>query len=257
GGLGLMVYAPYGRTGIYMVQDALRLLSPAEEPPPARLDVARRVLRHLPESAWLRRNTCVSDHFAGGDPGIYDLLLNPRDVPFAVPALHRLLDEAGLRATCWVEPMRYDPAVYLPDPKLRARIERLDWVTRAALAEALAGNMSTHIVYCVRATEGWDAADPFAPEAVPVARELPGPEMAKHIRPDGTLPFLFEGLRVPVPLPSLAPAILRLVDGKRTVADIGSALAGRGADQAAFDRAWRATFTSLNRVNRLLLASPA
>ncbi|MBV8094956.1 MAG: class I SAM-dependent methyltransferase, partial [Acetobacteraceae bacterium] len=45
GGLGLMVYAPYGRTGIYMVQDALRLLSPAEEPPPARLDVARRVLR--------------------------------------------------------------------------------------------------------------------------------------------------------------------------------------------------------------------
>src|SRR5271165_5003705 len=48
GGLGLMVYAPHGRTGVYMVQDALRLLAPADEPPAARLDVARRVMRHLP-----------------------------------------------------------------------------------------------------------------------------------------------------------------------------------------------------------------
>ena len=30
GGLGLMVYAPHGRTGVYMLQDALRLLAPAE-----------------------------------------------------------------------------------------------------------------------------------------------------------------------------------------------------------------------------------
>ena len=29
GGLGLMVYAPHGRTGVYMLQDALRLLAPA------------------------------------------------------------------------------------------------------------------------------------------------------------------------------------------------------------------------------------
>ena len=30
GGLGLMVYAPHGRTGVYMVQDALRMLAPAD-----------------------------------------------------------------------------------------------------------------------------------------------------------------------------------------------------------------------------------
>ena len=43
GGLGLMVYAPHGRTGVYMLQDTLRLLAPAEEPASARLDVAKRV----------------------------------------------------------------------------------------------------------------------------------------------------------------------------------------------------------------------
>ncbi len=50
GGMGLMVYAPHGRTGVYMMQEALRRLAPATEQPSQRLDVARRVMRHLPET---------------------------------------------------------------------------------------------------------------------------------------------------------------------------------------------------------------
>jgi SAM-dependent methyltransferase len=256
GGIGLMVYAPHGRTGVYMLQDALRALAPIETPPPARLDVARRVMRHLPESAWLRMNRNFADHIDGGDAGLYDLLLNPRDVAFSVPELSALLAGCGLRATCWVEPMRYDPATWLPDPKLRALAAALDPVAQAALAEALTGNMSTHVVYCVRAEEAWAPGDPSADDAVPVARETPGPEIAAHIRPDGVLPFLFDGLRATVPLPPLAPAILRLVDGRRTVAEIGAGMAGRGTAPEAFARAWAATFAALVRVNRLLLAAP-
>jgi SAM-dependent methyltransferase len=257
GGLGLMVYAPYGRTGVYMIQDALRLLAPAEETPTARLDVARRVMRHLPETAWLRQNRFIDDHVNGGDAGLYDLLLNPRDVAFTVPALHALLAQAGLDVTCWVEPIRYDPAPLLPDPRLRARAEALDPLARAALAEALAGNMSAHIVYCVRAGEPRIATDPFAPDAVPIAREMPTEELARHIGPDGTLSMLFDGLRLPIALPPLAGAILRLIDGKRTVAEIGAALAERaGTSPEAFDRAWRATYAALERINRLLLRAP-
>ena len=91
GGLGLMVYAPHGRTGVYMLQDALRLLAPEAEAPSARLDTARRMMRHLPDSAWLRQNTLFADHISGGDAGLYDLLLNPRDRAYDVPALHALL----------------------------------------------------------------------------------------------------------------------------------------------------------------------
>src|ERR1700710_1061425 len=36
GGMGLMVYAPHGRTGVYMMQDVMRRLAPAEEPPAQR-----------------------------------------------------------------------------------------------------------------------------------------------------------------------------------------------------------------------------
>ncbi len=257
GGLGLMVYAPHGRTGIYMVQDALRLLAPSDQPPAARLDVAKRVMRHLPETAWLRQNRFVDDHINGGDAGLYDLLLNPRDVAFTVPALHRMLADAGLEVACWVEPMRYDPIPLLPDPRLRARAEALDPLDRAALAEALSGNMSAHIVYCVRAGEAPVRADPFAPDAVPIAREMPTEELAKHIQPDGTIVMVFDGLRVPLALPPLAGAILRLVDGRRSVAAIAAAMAEGGkVTPEAFERAWRTTFTQLERVNRLLLAPP-
>lgn len=257
GGMGLMVYAPHGRTGVYMMQDALRMLAPDTEPPIARLDVARRVMRNLPESAWLRFNHNFADHITGGDAGLYDLLLNPRDRAFDVPAFAALLAGAGLDIACLVEPMRYDPASYLSDPKLRARAASLDPVARAAFAEALAGNISTHIAYVRRSNDPAPAPDAMAPDAVPVARETPASELAANIRPDGTITFLFSGLRVPVPVPKLAAAILNRIDGRRSVAEIEVDLAKSGIDGAAFRRAWAETWARLAHVNRILLAPAA
>ncbi len=256
GGLGLMVYAPHGRTGVYMLQDALRLLAPQDEAPAVRLDVAKRVMRHLPESAWLRFNRAFSDHISGGDAGLYDLLLNPRDRAFDIPRLFDFLGAAGLEVRCLLEPLRYDPAMYLPDPKLRARMAGLDPVARAALAEALTGNMSTHVVYCVRAVDAGAVADPLDPAAVPVAREMPAAEIARNIRPDSTLAFLFDGLRVPVALPALAVPILNQIDGVRSVGEIAAVLATRGAGAEEFARAWKETWTRLSALNRILLMPP-
>jgi hypothetical protein len=214
-------------------------------------------MRHLPETAWLRRNSFLDDHVNGGDAGLYDLLLNPRDRAFTVRQVHDLLAGEGLAVTCWVEPARYDPVPLLPDPRLRTRIETLDPIERAALAEALAGNVSAHIVYCVRRDELLPRADFMAPDAVPVLRELSGTELASGIGPDGTITVVFDGLRLPVALPPLSPAILRLIDGHRTVGSIAATLAERGTGAAAFERAWQATFLALERINRLLLAAPA
>ncbi len=129
-------------------------------------------------------------------------------------------------------------------------------MARAALAEALTGNMSTHVLYCVREGEMPPVPDGSAPDAVPIAREMPGAELAKLIQRDGTIVFNFDGLRVPLPLPAQAAAILPLIDGRRSVAAIGAALAERGIDRAAFARAWAATYAALVAVNRVLLAPP-
>ncbi len=257
GGMGLMVYAPHGRTGVYMLQDALRLLAPETEPPAARLDVARRVMRHLPDSAWLRANRNFADHITGGDAGLYDLLLNPRDRAYDVPSLAALLGRAGLAITCLVEPLRYDPASYLPDPKLRALAAAMDPIARAALAEAMAGNISTHVVYCVRAADRPAPPDGLDEAAVPVAREMPGADLAQAIHPDGTLPFLFDGLRVKVPMPKLGAALLRAIDGTRTVAQIIDTVCANGADPAMARRAWREVWEGMSSMNRVLLVPPA
>ena len=256
GGMGLMVYAPHGRTGVYMVQEALSLLAPPEQTPAARIDVAKRVMRHLPESNWLRFNRNFSDHISGGDAGLYDLLLNPRDRAFTVAAFAALLGTAGMEVAAFMEPMRYNPATWLPDPKLRALAAALPAMEQAALAESLTGNMSVHIAYCRRTSEPVERADPMAETAVPVMREVPGAELVKSILPNGQLPFLFDGLRAPVSLPPQAPAILQAIDGERTVADLAALFAERGMGGEKFRRAWAEVFAALEPVNRVLLAAP-
>ncbi|MGG5822419.1 methyltransferase [Falsiroseomonas sp. HW251] len=254
GGIGLMVYAPHGRTGVYMMQDALRMLTPPGEDPAARVDVARRVWKQAPETAWLRRNPWIDDHIRGGDAGLYDLLLNPRDVAFTVPQLARLVAGAGLRIACLVEPARYDPDLWLTDPKLRARTAGMDPVARAALAEALCGNMGIHIAYCVREGDPV-AAPPWEDEAtIPVLREMDGAKLAQGLQ-GGVLPVSWDGLRAMLPMPPLAAALLRRIDGRTSWAEITDALvaAGASAEQVARDRA--ALVATMERMNRLLVAA--
>lgn len=255
GGVGLMVYAPHGRTGVYMVQDALRLLAPASQPPRERVEVAKRLWRQLPDTNWLRRNPWITDHVKGGDAGIYDLLLNPRDIAFTVPKLAGMVAAAGLEIRCLVEPFRYDPDSFLTDPRLRERTAGLDPVQRAALAEATSGNMGIHIAYCVRAGQAAPAPAWDDPDSVPVLRELDGPKLAATIPADGVLRIAFDGLTVPVALPRLAQAILARVDGQRSIGAIGDELAQMGVSREAFAKDFAAVARAMERVNRLLLAA--
>jgi len=250
GAMGLMVYAPYGRTGVYMAQEALRLLAPATAPMPVRLELARKFWRHLPDRAWLRLNRSVTDHVDGGDAGLAGLLLNPRDKAFTVDAFAALLTEVGLTATCLLEPLRYDPDALMPDPKLRAATARLTMIQRAALAEATSGTMSTHVAYCRRTDELLTAPDPLDRAAVPVVRDGDGDgdALAASIRPDDTLPFVCEALTTTIALPRLARPMLRAIDGRRTVAELADLVPG-------FDRAWPELFAKLSAANRLLLAA--
>ncbi|MCX2560370.1 class I SAM-dependent methyltransferase [Acetobacter farinalis] len=257
GGMGLMVYAPYGRTGVYMLQEALEQLAPCDEPPATRLDMAKRVMRHLPATAWLRQNGNFGDHLSGGDAGLYDLLLNPRDRAYTIGAFLDLLDGAGLETTCLMEPARYDPALFLPDPKVRARIAHLPLREQASLAESLSGNMATHVVYVTRKGRKPTPPDASSFEAVPVMREIPGVELAKQMRADHTLPFAFGTLVVPVPLPAQARGLLPLIDGSRTVGDLAAILATRGVPDTKFRTIWQETFHTLERLNRVLLLPPA
>ncbi|MGP1397148.1 MAG: class I SAM-dependent methyltransferase [Inquilinaceae bacterium] len=253
GGMGLMVYAPYGRTGVYPLQDALRRLT-GGLPLTKRVELTRRLLHTLPATNWFGRNPHLKDH-RDSTAGLVDLLLHSRDRPYTVVELADLVAGAGLAITGLVHPLRYDPASYLTDPKLLARLGHLDPIGRAALAEALAGNITTHAVYVVPAARRAEAvAQPDeAGTAIPVLRDLDGPDLARRLTPGQGITAEFGAVSIKLRLPPLAGPILGRIDGHRTMADVHADLAGGGPPWATFRRQFDQLYAALNGNGNLYL----
>jgi SAM-dependent methyltransferase len=250
GGMGLMVYGALGRRGVYDAQEMLRALD-AGDNDAGRLDLARKLLKQLPATNWLRKNPGIGDHIAGGDAGLYDLLLHARDRAYRVPEFVALVRAAGLAVVTLIEPWRYNPARHLTDPSILKRLEKFDPVARAAFAELLVGNLKSHIAYVVRANEQAGRTASFDDASlVPVLKGLDGAALARGLKPGAGITLETDGMRTRLPLPSRAGPTLALVDGKRTIAEIVAALAAGGntARAAADVRATLDTFSELNRV---------
>ncbi|MFQ5985165.1 MAG: class I SAM-dependent methyltransferase [Alphaproteobacteria bacterium] len=259
GGMGVMVYGELGRTGVYHMQAMLRLLTRDGEPDKARLALARRLYQGLGPTNWLKRNPFVGDHRQGGDAGLYDLFLHSRDRAYRVPEVAQLVASAGLEITAFIVPARYDPATYLTDPELKGRAARLPWIERCALAELLAGNLKSHVFYTVKAGRAMQAvARPDGADATPVLREADGPALARGLEKGARLAMDFDGVKVRYALPALAPAILKAMDGRRSLEEIHRALAcDGGPDRAGFKAAFDRLYAVLNGLNVMLIAYPS
>lgn len=260
GGMGLMLYGELGRTGVYAAQDMLRALTAPDAEPAGKVDVAKRLLKQLPPTNWLRRNPFLADHLQGGESGIYDLLLHSRDRAYRVPEVAALAEAAGLRITAFVEPAAYDPASYLVDQQLLSRLDGLGWLERCAFAELLAGNLRKHIFYAVKtANPGPSVADPADMDAVPVFRDAAEAALRDKVGPGGVLSANLGGVSFRFPVPPLAGAILARVDGEQTIGKIRAELqaANPNLDDAAFADQFGRLYKALNGLGKLFLAAAA
>lgn len=258
GGMGLMLYAPLGRTGVYHMQAMIRMMG-VNAAPPDKLELARRLLRTLPETNWLQRNQFVGDHTTLGDAGLFDLLLHRQDRPFSVMDIVQLMAGARLRLLNFIDPLRYEPVCYLKDPEIVNRVQRLPMLQRSAFAELLCGNMKTHVFYVVKAVnKERTVANPSA-EAIPVLRDMDGPSIAQSVKPGGVLSTDFNGIKARFPTPPLTPTFFGLINGERPVGEILESAAG-SADpatqpdevKAQFDR----FYLTLNGLSRMFLYQP-
>ncbi|MGG7568504.1 class I SAM-dependent methyltransferase [Rhodovulum sp. DZ06] len=244
GGMGLMVYAPYGRTGVYPLQEAFQSLL-ADDAPEQKVARAKATLKSLPQTNWFLRNEHLSDH-EQGDAGLYDLLLHDRDRPYTIEELCASLGAAGLGLVSVLEPVRYDPLQYLPDdPVLAERVKAMAPAARLGLGERLAGNIRTHVVYAARTARAGKAMAPLSPEARPRLRGVAPRALAVEAQKKGRLRIAFSGHRHALPLDkSLAPILARL-DGR----PLGAIAREGGMDWLLFAQkfgpAWRA-LTSAN-----------
>jgi SAM-dependent methyltransferase len=238
GVMHLMVYAAYGRAGIYMMQEYCRLLG---------IGVTEEELRDLGTTI----GALAADHPIAGvtrrgtdfrrPDALADALLHPQDRAYTVPQLYAWLERCGLSFGRW-----FEQAPYLPQCGAIARMphaQRLVSLSpqqQHAAAELLRGTMTKHNFVAYRDDrsgesqpikfdgDSWRAYVPLRlPWTLCIRDRVPPDSVAvlinrAHIYPD---------LALPIDAPQ--ERVFAAIDGKRCVSEIlRDAAAAGGTEQA-------------------------
>ena len=244
GAINVMVYAPYGRAGVYMLQDYCRRLGIAWTAAEIR-DLAAS-LKALPPDhpiAQLLRN---SPDFAN-TAGLADALLHPHDRSYSVPQLLAFLDRAGLAFGRWVRQAPYLPwCGALASTPHRARLARMTAEDQYAAIELFRGTMVRHAVVAYRKDrsapdapvdfdgEAWQGYKPIRlPDTLAVRDRLPPGAAAVLINRNHTFNDLY------LPIDARREGLLAAIDGERTIAEICREREDQSLARDFFQQLWR------------------
>ena len=142
GAMHLMVYAPYGRTGIYMLQEFCKRLSIRATDEGIRDLIT--ALKALPPGHPLENLLREAPDFRH-EAALADALLHPQDRAYSVPQLFDFIERAGLTFIRWIKQAHYDPhcGVLAKIPQV-TRMTGLPQAEQYAAAELFRGTMVRH-----------------------------------------------------------------------------------------------------------------
>lgn len=213
----VMLYAKYGRTGVYMLQDLFRMMGlDQSEQDLARVKACLSTLKpDHPIHRYLQQSNDV-DY----DAGLVDTFLHRQDIPFTVRDCLRLTQDAGLAFQGWMENFFYYPEAQIPrDAPFYAQLDALPEPLRWQAMELMHGFVSQHAFYVCRADR-----DPatyrigFETDAfmtyIPVRRW----DLALRETPAGLL-VLERPPYPPLTLTRPQSLILRQANGRRSIGD--------------------------------------
>jgi SAM-dependent methyltransferase len=249
GALHLMVYATYGRAGIYMMQEYCRLLgiSPSE----ADLRDLATTLGALPADHPLAGVLRRWRDFRYPD-ALADALLHPLDRAYTVPELYAWLERCGITFGRWFEQAPYLPQCgTIAQTPHAARLATLPAPQQHAAVELLRGTMVRHNLIAYRDDrpspsqpitfigDSWLNYVPIRlPWTVSVREQLPPGSVAVLINQAHTFTDLI------LPIAAADDRLLGAIDGKRTIREIARSATGSGPDherhaRAFFERLWQ------------------
>jgi SAM-dependent methyltransferase len=243
GAMHLMLYAPYGRAGIYMLQEFCRrvgirptdqgigdLISALQALPPGH--PLETVLREAPD---FRQTASLAD-----------ALLHPQDRSYSVPQLLDFIERAGLSFIRWVRQAPYSSQCgVMARLSQTLHIEELSPAEQFAAAELFRGTMVRHSAIVYRddspslyrpislAGDAWISYVPIRmSETICVQERLPASVLINRnhtytdlVMPiDATEKFMFDA-----------------IDGDRNIGEISQIALGGQRQQAArtfFERLW-------------------
>jgi len=238
-----MVYAPYGRTGIYLLQDYCRRLG---------IGTSSREIKDLADSLsalppdhplipLLRNSPDFRDEAA-----LADALLHPQDRAYSVPQLLDYLAAAGLQLGRWLRQAPYLPQCgALASTRHQALLSRLPPAEQYAAVELFRGSMVRHNVIAYRndrpnlhsidfTSDEWPAYVPIKmPDTVVVKERLPAGAAAVLINSNHTFTDLY------LPIDARQKMMFDAIDGKRSISEIAPQNANRDAVRLLFEKLWR------------------
>lgn len=274
GALGLMVYARAGRSGVYQMQELLRMALADERDLARKIGQTRQILASLPAGNWFRRGEDLVQDHRESDAGLVDLLLHPQDRAWSVDELFDWLDDDGYGNGHGLHlaftDVQRGRSPYLPHmvlgvkpPDLMAAWRRLPRRRQYAMAELLGGTITMHVLY---ATAGAHCTAAYGdPDCIPLFfhEPLDGETLARVFASNRGQPFQLQhqhsGVVVTVNPGRYGPQILRLIDGRRSFGAIFAQFRrdwhGKSAapDDASLFADFAESYDTLNAIDRLLL----
>ena len=238
----LMVYAPYGRTGVYMLQEFCKRLDIAATDTGIRDLVA--ALRALPAGHPLVPLLRDAPDFRQ-EAAVADALLHPQDRAYSVPQLLELIERGGLTFGRWMRQAPYSPrcGVLARIPQT-SRMADLPLPAQYAAAELFRGTMPHHsaVIYRDDRTSS-DQHVTFAGDEwlgyVPI-------RMADTICVEERLPAGAAGVLINqthtdrdliTPIDATEKRLFDAIDGERSLADIVGD-SDRDIGRALFEKLW-------------------
>jgi SAM-dependent methyltransferase len=248
GAMRLMVYARYGRAGIYMMQEYCRLLGIGASD--KELQALGATLEALPADHPISGVLRSAKDFRRPE-AMADALLHPQDRAYSVPEIYAWLDRCGMSFGRWIEQAPYLPqcGAVARSPHA-ARLAALAPQLQHAAVELFRGTMVTHSFIAYRddrsgesqpiafTGDSWRDSIPIAlPWTVCVRERLPPGSVAVLINRSHTFTDLV------LAVDSFEDRLLGAVDGRRTLAEIlRFAPQARDAERRVlsfFERLWR------------------
>jgi hypothetical protein len=239
----LMVYAPYGRAGVYMLQEYCRRLGVGRSE--KELHDLMATLEALPPHHPLVRTLGESRDARNAD-ALADALLNPRDRSYSVPQLFEFIERHDLTFGRW-----YPQAPYLPQCGAIAltphatRLEGLSERDQYAAMELWRGTMTTHSVVVRQKDAGDLMTIAFDDERwwrfVPI--RLPWTQLIEERLPAGAAGVLLNRSHqfrdLILTIDAVDKQLFARIDGQRSIAEIARGISGdHSRVQTFFEKLW-------------------
>jgi SAM-dependent methyltransferase len=226
GVMSIMVYGWYRRFGVYMMQEAFRLLG--IEQTKEGVGLVRETLDALPE--WHH----VKSYVKGApdlnfDGGCVDTFLHRADRPYTVTQVLRLASDNGLSFQDWIDRHGYSISALVPDTlAIHPLAARLKPEEQWQLAELLSQSLGTHkFLLCHPERDPSDYSLDFTHEN---AQGAAWPSYIPHLRqpikvlrladPHKGTSATLQRFVYEFTVDEREGRMLELVDGKRSIADI-------------------------------------